>query len=101
MELYSAINQRRTIRDFQDKEVDLDIIYKILSSGLKAPTNDHMRNWEFVIFTEKEEKAKIITKIPKTISKQRSESIIDAWKMTDECQREMYMDAIPKQYSML
>ena len=101
MDLYSAINQRRTIRDFQDKEVSMDIIHRILNAGLKAPTNDHMRNWEFVVVTDKEEKAKIINIIPKTISSKKVEGIIDSWNMTDVCQREMYMDAIPKQYSML
>jgi len=101
MDLYSAINQRRTVRDFQDKEVELDIILRIINAGLKAPTNDHMRNWEFVVVTDKEEKAKIMDKIPKTISKKKLEGIVTAWNMTDVCQKEMYVDAIPKQYSML
>jgi nitroreductase len=101
MDLYSTINQRRTIRDFQDKEVPMDVIHRILNAGLKAPTNDHMRNWEFVVVTDKEEKAKIINMISKTISKKEVNNILEAWNMTDLCQREMYMDAIPKQYSML
>ncbi|MHB8132260.1 MAG: nitroreductase family protein [Mobilitalea sp.] len=101
MDLYSAINQRQTIRDFQDKEVDMEIIQRILKAGLKAPTNDHLRNWEFVVITDMDEKAKIIGKIPRLVSKRKVESIIEASNMTDDCQREMYMEAIPKQYSML
>lgn len=101
MDLYSAINQRRTIRDFEDKEVDMEIIYRIINAGLKAPTNDHMRNWEFVVIRDKEQKAKIIDKIPKNTTNEKLEDIAKAWNMTDACQREMYMDAIPKQYSML
>lgn len=49
MELYEAIEKRRTIRDFEDKPVDMEVIKKILSAGLKAPTNNHLRQWEFVI----------------------------------------------------
>ena len=47
MELYEAIEKRRTIRDFEDKPVDMEVIKKILSAGLKAPTNNHLRQWEF------------------------------------------------------
>jgi nitroreductase len=101
MDLYTTINQRRTIRDFQDKEVDMETIQRILTAVLKAPTNDHMRNWEFVVITDKDEKAKIIGKIPKVVTNKKVQSIIEASNMTDEYQREMYIEAIPKQYSML
>jgi nitroreductase len=97
MDLYSAISQRRTIRDFQDKEVPMEIIQKILNAGLKAPTNDHLRNWEFVVLTDKEEKARIISKIPKTYTKKAVEDFMDSYHMTDSCQRAMYMDGVPKQ----
>jgi nitroreductase len=101
MDIYEALNQRRTIRDLQDKEIPMSIIYKILEAGLKAPSNDHMRSWEFVVITDPEEKAKVIQKIAKKISKKQAEQFIDANQMTDPCQRTMYLDGIPKQYSML
>lgn len=101
MDIYSAINQRRTIRDLQDKEVPMEIIHKILNAGLKAPTNDHMRYWEFVVITDPEEKAKIISKIPKKITNKQVENFLDHYNMTDPCQRAMYMDGVPKQYPML
>jgi nitroreductase len=101
MDLYAAINQRRTIRDFDDREVDMEIISRILEAGLKAPTNDHMRSWEFIVISDKHEKANIIKHISKDTSKERAEEITRNWNMTDECQIDMYIDAIPKQYSML
>ncbi|MBH1941203.1 nitroreductase family protein [Mobilitalea sibirica] len=101
MDLYTAINQRRTIRDFEEKEVPIEIIKKLIQAGLKAPTNDHMRNWEFVIIGDKDERAKVLDKIPKKISGKKVEGILESWNMTDPCQRAMYLDAIPKQYSML
>ena len=60
MELYDAIEKRRTIRDFEDKPVDMEIIKKILSAGLKAPTNNHLREWEFVIVNDKKERSRIL-----------------------------------------
>lgn len=101
MDIYEAVNQRRTIRDFQDKEVPIEVIHKILNAGLKAPTNDHLRNWEFIVITDKEEKAKIINKIPKIFTKKMVDDFIEYCKMTDPCQINMYLDGVPKQYSML
>jgi nitroreductase len=101
VDFYSVINQRHTTRDLCDKEVAIEIIRRILNAGLKAPTNNHMRDWEFVVITDKKEKEKLLKKIPKTISNTKVEAILKSWKMTDPCQRSMYLDGIPKQYSML
>lgn len=101
MDFYEAIKQRRTIRDLQDKAIPTDVIHRILHAALMAPTNDHMRNWEFVVITDPEEKAKIIHKIPKTYSRNNIESFLDNYNLNDPCQRDMYMDGVPKQYSML
>ena len=54
MDFYDDVKSRKTVRDFSDKLVDKKIIERILSAGLMAPTNDHLRNWEFVVITDKE-----------------------------------------------
>ena len=54
MDFYEVVKARKTIREFSDKKVDKEVIERILSAGLMAPTNDHLRNWEFVVITEKE-----------------------------------------------
>jgi nitroreductase len=71
MEFYKVVKGKKTIRDFSDKKVDKKTIEKILSAGLMAPTNDHLRNWEFVVITQKEVIEKIIKPIPKTISEKK------------------------------
>ena len=101
MEFYEAVKARATTRDFSDKQVNRKTIEKILAAGLMAPTNDHMRNWEFVVITEKETIEKIIKPIPKTASEKRVDFILNSWRLKDPCQVEMYKDAIPKQYNML
>ncbi len=58
MEFYQALEQRRTIREFEDKQIESDIIKRILSAGLKAPTNNHLREWEFVIVNDKNARLK-------------------------------------------
>lgn len=53
MEFYDVINARRTIRDFQEDTIDMEVINRIIDSGMKAPTNDHMRDWHFIIVKDK------------------------------------------------
>ena len=60
MELYEAIAKRRIVRDFKDDDVPFETIEKIIGAGLKAPTHDHLRNWEFVILHGKEEKERAL-----------------------------------------
>ena len=47
MELYDAINKRRTAREFLDKPVDFEAIKRILEAGNSAPTWNHNRNWSY------------------------------------------------------
>ena len=101
MDFYEVVKARKTTRNFSDMKVDAKTIERILSAGLMAPTNDHMRNWEFVVITEKEMIEKIIKPIPKTASEKRVDFIINSWRLNDPCQADMYRDAIPRQHNML
>lgn len=101
MELYEAIGLRRTIRNFAGRPVEPEKLERIIGAGLKAPTNDHMRNWEFVIIDDPETRAQLIERIPKSVTKHQIEGILEDWSLHDERQRQMYFDAIPKQYAML
>lgn len=101
MELYEAIYSRRTVRDFIEKQIDVEIIKKIIDAGLQAPSNNHMREWEFIIINDKAARLEIISKVNKNDSEEEAVRIIDGWGLADKYQREMYIDGIPKQYRML
>ena len=45
MEFHEVINQRKTSREWTDKEVDFEAIKRILEAGMKAPSWDHYRSW--------------------------------------------------------
>ena len=100
MDVYDAIEKRRTIRDFEDRPVPAEIIEKILDAGLKAPTNDHMRQWEFVVMDDKKQREKLL-RIHLLEDREAIDSWLDGWGAADKAQRDMYHDAVPKQYSML
>ena len=44
MDFYEVIDKRRTVRDFEDAPIDDTVLERIIGAGLKAPTNDHMRD---------------------------------------------------------
>lgn len=100
MDVYTAIENRRTIRDFEDRAVSDDIIEKLIDAGLKAPTNDHMRQWEFVVVNDKEARKKLL-RIQSYGDAKAIDSQLDSWGLGDKAQRDMYQEALPRQYSML
>jgi nitroreductase len=79
----------------------MEVIERIIDAGLKAPTNDHMRNWEFVIVNNRSNRAEIVKAIVELKHEAEVEAWLDSWGASDAVQRSMYIDAVPKQYQML
>jgi nitroreductase len=101
MELYETIQKRMTIRDFSDKPIADETMQKIISASLLAPSNNHMRDWHFVFLNDRSKREEIILQTMKPITRKGAIGVVNRWQMTDPIQREMYIDAIPKQISML
>ena len=101
MELYEAIYARRTIRDFEPAPIDDATIERIIGAGMRVPTNDHMRDWHFIVLRDKAVVRKLIDLIPIKVSQGEVNDILRDWELNDACQQDAYRDAIPKQYQML
>lgn len=101
MDVYEAVNNRKTIRDFEDREIPKGILLKLLDAGFKAPSNDHLRRWEFLVIDDKAKRKELIETIGASRTKESALKIVDDLGMVEPSQREMYIDAIPKQYSMI
>ena len=39
MDFYEVISRRRSIRQFEDREIPRDVLERILDAGLKAPSS--------------------------------------------------------------
>ena len=63
MDFYQVLEKRRTIRDFSGREVTDEVLEKILSAALKAPTNDHLRQFEFVVVRGPENIARLVSPV--------------------------------------
>lgn len=101
MDFYEVINRRRTIRDFENAEIEDSIITRIIEAGLKAPTNDHMRDWHYIIIRDKQVVSELLDIVPKGISDEDMEQLLVDWNLNDKMQQSCYRDAVPKQNKML
>ena len=100
MDFYEVIDKRRTIRDFTCEDISKDVIERIIDAAFKAPTNDHMRDWEYVVIENKEIIEKALKTVPKGITKEELEELFVNWNLNDKLQQECYRNAVPKQYRM-
>lgn len=92
MEFYEVINNRHSIRQFEDKEIPRDILERILNAGLKAPSSNHQRRWELVTLTDKaiiHDLAQIVRPYPCRITEPKTP------------QQEMFKIAYPRQRMMI
>jgi nitroreductase len=100
MEFYDVVAKRRTVRDFSEKPVDEAIINQVLEAGVKAPSYNHLREWEFILVKNISVRLEIINveKLNKDID---LDKLKEAFEHHDLLSKEMYLDAIPKQKKMI
>lgn len=102
MEFYEAVEKRRTVREFLDKEVDFEAIKRILEAANKAPTWNHNRNWSFIVLRTDEEKEYAFEYAKKIADKFDVEKYLNVprpYPIT--LGQKMYAHAMPKQFTML
>ena len=102
MELYEAINKRKTTREFLDTEVDFEVIKRILEAGNKAPTWNHNRNWQYIVLRTDEEKEYAFSEAKAIADKFDAERYLNMprpYPIT--LGQKMYGYAMPRQYTML
>jgi nitroreductase len=102
MDFYEAVNKRRSVREFQSRPVEKDKLHRVLEAGLKAPSNNHLRQWEFILVDDPERRIKVaelVAKAKNISNEMELEKALDRW--ADELQRKMYRKALPVQERML
>lgn len=99
MEFLEVISRRRTVRDFSGQGVPFEVIEKALQAGLKAPSYNHLKQWDFVLVREQSKK------IALTQTEEMIENVTDeleqAFKDYETLAKDMYLSAIPKQRRMI
>lgn len=101
MDFYQVLEKRRTIRDFSGREVTDEVLEKILSAAFKAPTNDHLRQFEFVVVRGPENIARLVSPVAENTEAIQQTGLKAAAETMDKDERAMFVDALPKQQRML
>ena len=101
MDFYQVLEKRRTIRDFSDKEVTDDVLKKVLSAAFKAPTNDHLRQFEFIVVKGQENIARLVSPVAENTKNIQQNRLEIAASVMDKDEHAMFVDALPKQQRML
>lgn len=101
MDFYQVLEKRRTVRDFSEKEVSDELLKKILNAALKAPTNDHLRQLEFVVVRGYENIMKLIAPVVENTEKIQQTGLAAGKAEMDKDEYAMFVDALPKQQRML
>ncbi len=92
MEFYEVVNKRRSIRQFENREIPHEALERILDAGLKAPSSNHQRRWELLTLTDKSiiyNLAQLVRPYPCRVVEPKTP------------QQEMFKIAYPRQRSMI
>ena len=102
MEFYEVVNKRRSVREFESKPVEADKLQRILEAGLKAPSHNHLREWEFILVKNSEQRVRVVEAGAKAENVTDNKALEVAVRdFADDLQREMYLKALSIQKRML
>ena len=101
MDFYQVLERRRTIRDFSNKEVTDEVLVKVLSAAFKAPTNDHLRQFEFIVVRGQENITRLIAPVAENTKNIQQTGLEATASIMDKDEHAMFTDALPKQQRML
>lgn len=100
MDFQEVLERRRTYRDFSNREVNEETLKRVINAAFKAPTNDHLRQLEFIVLRGKENIAKVIAPLAKNMAAFK-ELVAEVDESGDKDKMEMFADSLPKQQKML
>jgi nitroreductase len=67
MDFQELLVKRRSVREFEDKEVALDLVKEIIAESIKAPNASNAQPWKFIIVNDKKMMKRISDDSKKTL----------------------------------
>ncbi|MEE8400405.1 MAG: nitroreductase family protein [Desulfobacterales bacterium] len=59
MDFFELLDKRRSVRDYEDKDVPLERIEEVINDAIKAPNAGNMQLWRFVVVNNRDWMRKI------------------------------------------
>jgi 5,6-dimethylbenzimidazole synthase len=100
VDFYEAVEKRKTVREFQPKSVEEEKLMRVLAAGLKAPTHNNLREWEFVLIRDSEQRKKVV-EIGAEAKDYSEKEVGKATRNMSEWEKPAYLAALPVQKKML
>jgi 5,6-dimethylbenzimidazole synthase len=102
VEFYDVVKKRRTVREFQDKPVPEAAIKRALAAGLRAPSNAHLKSWQFILLKDRDKRIQAVVEGLKARDMKDREEIERFLARFDEPElKEVYRRSLPRQQSMM
>ena len=100
MDFYEAVEKRRTVREFQSKPIESEKLLRVLAAGLKAPSHNHLREWEFILIEDFELRKRIVA-LGVGAEDYSEKEVEETTKPMAEWEKPAYLAALPVQRKML
>jgi len=78
-DFYDWMNKRRTVRDFSDKPIPLEVIENIIKAASTAPSGAHKQPWTFCVISNPDLKSKIRVAAEKEEKESYDNRMSDEW----------------------
>ena len=102
MEFYEAVRKRRTVREFDARPVETEKIRRVLEAGLRAPANAHLKDWEFILLRDPENRRRALVDALKARDLKDKKGVEELIKtMPYEELKEVYRKSLPLQLTMM
>ena len=102
MEFYEAVKRRRTVREFSEKAVPEEAVRRVLAAGLKAPSNAHLKSWQFILLRDRQKRARAVAEKLKARDMKDREEIERFLARFDEAElKKVYRRSLPRQQAMM
>jgi nitroreductase len=100
VDFYEAVDKRRTVREFLPKPIDAEKLLRVLAAGLKAPSHNHLREWEFILIEDFEQRRRVVD-LGVTAKDFSEKEVAEATRTMSDWEKEAYLKALPVQRRML
>ncbi len=60
MDVFEAIGQRRSVRSYEDREVEEEKLHQVLEAGRLAPSANNRQEWKFVVVRDGELRRRLV-----------------------------------------
>jgi nitroreductase len=102
MELFEAVEKRRTVRQFRPDPVPPEAARRALLAGLEAPCNAHLKSWQFIMLRDRERRRRAVAeglRARDMADKDEIERFVARFQ--DEELKTVYRRSLPVQLSMM